>query len=260
MLQCVNTISFSFVMPEIEAQKPQYGKRLLVNIIDERARNEPDREWVSIPNSSDPKDGWRIITYKHAANAIDCVAHKLVESTGRPADGEFPTVAYIGPSDVRYLVFVFGAVKAGYQALFVSPRNSTEGQLNLFNKTNCWIIWYDAAFQNAVQSWAQRREMRTFKAEPVSAWFPDGPVEPFSYTKAFDEAEWDPFVVLHTSGSTGFPKPVIARNGMLAIGDKFHNLGDKNGVKHWLDEMARRSKRMLYPSKPRQLQLTISQQ
>lgn len=148
--------------PNTPAQPPKYGQRLLVNIVDERAQQEPDREWVSVPRSSDPKDGWKKITYKQAANAVNRVAHKLVTLTGRPAEGEFRTVAFIGPNDVRYLVFALGAVKAGYQALFISPRNSLEGQINLFEKTDCHIIWFDAVHKDMVQSWVQERDMQAF--------------------------------------------------------------------------------------------------
>ncbi|AEO60450.1 hypothetical protein MYCTH_2309658 [Thermothelomyces thermophilus ATCC 42464] len=228
-------------------QRTDYGKRLLVNIVDERAETEPNREWVSIPTSSNPKDGWKKITYRQAANAVNRVAHKLVSSTGRPKEGEFPTVAYIGPNDVRYVVFALGAIKAGYQALFISPRNSQEGQLNLFELTNCRTIWFDAMYKDAVQSWVQERDMHAIMTFPVAAWFPDEDVEPYPYDKTFEQAEWDPLMVLHTSGSTGFPKPVVVRQGMLAIGDGYHNLGEWKGRKIWLDEMSRRSKRMLCP-------------
>ncbi|KAH6844497.1 hypothetical protein B0I37DRAFT_164453 [Chaetomium sp. MPI-CAGE-AT-0009] len=228
-------------------QVGEYGKRLLVNIIDERAQNEPDREWVSIPNSSDPTDGWKKITYQQAANAINRVAHKLVKSTGLPNEGDFPTVAYIGPNDVRYIVFTLGAVKAGYQALFISPRNSQEGQLNLFEQTNCQIVWFEATYKDLVQSWVQERDMHAFMTSPVAEWFPEEHIEPYPYTKTFEEAAWDPLVVLHTSGSTGFPKPVIVRHGMLAIADKYHDHGEWNGTRFWLDEMSRRSTRMLLP-------------
>ncbi|EAQ91806.1 hypothetical protein CHGG_00041 [Chaetomium globosum CBS 148.51] len=228
-------------------QSGEFGKRLLVNIVDERAKNEPDREWVSVPKSSDPKDGWKKITYKQAANAVNRVANKLVASTGVPSQGDFPTVAYIGPSDVRYLVFALGAVKAGYKALFISPRNSQEGQLNLFEQTNCQVIWFEATYKDIVQSWVQERDMHAFMTFPVEAWFPEEHIEPYPYNKTFDEAEWDPLLVLHTSGSTGFPKPVVVRHGMLAIADKYHNHGEWNGKRFWLDEMARRSTRMLLP-------------
>ena len=140
-----------------QRQTPDYGRRLLVNIVDERAQAEPDREWVSIPRSSDPKDGWTKVTYKQAANAVNRVGHKLASSTGVPAKGDFPTIAYIGPSDVRYIVFALGAVKAGYKALFISPRNSQEGQLNLFELTNCHTIWFEATYKDMVQSWLQER-------------------------------------------------------------------------------------------------------
>ncbi|KAG7284581.1 hypothetical protein NEMBOFW57_010959 [Staphylotrichum longicolle] len=160
---------------------------------------------------------------------------------------EFPTVAYIGPNDVRYLVFTLGAVKAGYQALFISPRNSQEGQLNLFELTNCHAIWFDAAYKDMVQSWMQERDMHARMTFPINAWFAEEPVEPYPYHKTFEEAEWDPLLILHTSGSTGFPKPIVARHGMLAIGDKFHTLGEWKGRTLWLNEMARRSRRIMHP-------------
>ncbi|PNP45742.1 hypothetical protein THARTR1_10900 [Trichoderma harzianum] len=39
------------------------------------------------------------------------------------------------------------------------------------------------------------------------------------YNTPFEEARWHPMVVAHTSGSTGIPKPVIVRQGSLAIVD-----------------------------------------
>jgi acyl-CoA synthetase (AMP-forming)/AMP-acid ligase II len=84
---------------------------------------------------------------------------------------------------------------------------------------------------------------------PVAGWFSEEHVEPYPYNKTFEQAEWDPWVVLHTSGSTGLPKPIVVRQGMLAIGDKYHNLGEWKGRRIWVDEISRRSKRILNPSK-----------
>lgn len=225
----------------------EYGRRLIVNIVDERARDEPEKEWISIPRTSNPKDGWKKITYAQAANGINRVAHKLASSTGVPKTGEFPTVAYIGPNDVRYLVFVLGAVKAGYQALFISTRNSTEGQLNLFELTNCNTIWFEASYKTLVQEWQNERDMEVIMTLPIDKWFPEERIEPYPYNKTFEEAEWDPLLLLHTSGSTGLPKPVVCRHGMLAIGDKIHNLPHWKGRRIWIEELARTAKRILHP-------------
>lgn len=90
--------------------------------------------------------------------------------------------------------------------------------------------------------------MRAIDVGGIPSWFPENDVPHFPYTKSFEEAEWDPVVVLHTSGSTGLPKPIIAQVGMLSIGDAYHDLpawqGRHTVLAKWLSE----SKRQWVPS------------
>ncbi|KAK4212615.1 hypothetical protein QBC37DRAFT_424658 [Rhypophila decipiens] len=239
-------------MVNIEAtigEKANYGRRLMVDILDARAATTPDREWLSVPCSSNPKDGWKAITYAQAANAVNLTAHKIIKIGGEPEPNTFPTVAYLGPNDARYQAFALAAVKAGYQALFISPRNSQEGQLNLFELTHCHFIVFDTSFSSLVSPWLQERDMRAIVALPFDDWFYADKVEPFPYNKTFEQAEWDPLLLLHTSGTTGLPKPIVAKQGMMAIGDKFHDksIGEWNGYKYMIAEMPRKSKRMFLP-------------
>ena len=106
---------------------PQYGKRLIVNIIDETAEKDPDRQFLAIPRSSDPKDGWRDITFREFANVVNRFAHRIVETFGEAPPKTFPTFAYIGPNDVRYVVLMAAAVKAGYQVRVFVPTNIAGG-------------------------------------------------------------------------------------------------------------------------------------
>lgn len=95
---------------------PAYGQRNFVDLIDERALNEPSRLVLSLPRSaSDASQGWEDLSYKDYANAINRWAHWMVKTAGQAKEGEYPTVAYIGPNDVRYFVALTGAVKAGYK-------------------------------------------------------------------------------------------------------------------------------------------------
>lgn len=82
----------------------EYGRRLVPHVIDEIARKFPERQCFQVPRSSQPTDGWKTITFKNFANAINRCCHMITERCGKAPDGAFPTIAYIGPNDIRYLV------------------------------------------------------------------------------------------------------------------------------------------------------------
>ncbi|KAH8779796.1 nonribosomal peptide synthetase [Diaporthe sp. PMI_573] len=224
-----------------------YGRRLLPTLIDQVSSRDPDRECFQIPRSSEPSDGWRVLTWKDMANAVNRCAHRIVEVCGTPEKDTFPTIAYLGPNDVRYIVLMVAAVKAGYAALFISPRNSKEGQLNLFDKTSCNILAFAGSQKQAVQPLLAERDMQAVEVSPLDAWFPKEQVPHFPYTKTFDEAEWDPILILHTSGSTGLPKPIVVRQGMWNAMDGMHDLPLWEGKKFSFREWADRSHRHFIP-------------
>jgi acyl-CoA synthetase (AMP-forming)/AMP-acid ligase II len=99
-------------MPGINQRSsgPDYGRRLLLTVIDERAQHGHHRPYASIPVSSDLSDGFRDVTYRMFANAINRCALWLKEQVGTSND--FETLVYIGSSDLRYQILCMAAVKA----------------------------------------------------------------------------------------------------------------------------------------------------
>lgn len=106
------------------AGSPPFGARLLPTVIDDYAKNEPDRVFVQVPIGDEAKDGWRPFTFKEYSDSINHMSHWLVEKLGTPLTGSFPTIAYIGPNDVRYLVLVVAAIKTGFKVQNFTPLDS----------------------------------------------------------------------------------------------------------------------------------------
>ncbi len=91
--------------------KTEYGRRLVPVIIDEAARDTPDRTYAAIPRSSDLSEGFQDITYKRFANAINRVSFWLDSQFGKSDAPE--TFAYAGPKDLRYTILTVAAIKTG---------------------------------------------------------------------------------------------------------------------------------------------------
>ena len=97
---------------EVPSQ-PEYGKRLLPQVVDEIARSGPDRIYASFPLSVDLSKGFHDVTFRNMAQAANHLAWWLEAHFGRSTNSE--TVAYMGVPDLRTAVFFLAAVKCGYK-------------------------------------------------------------------------------------------------------------------------------------------------
>jgi len=90
-----------------------WHNELLPNVVDHLAKVSPTAPYALYPNSPNTyDDGYRTVTYKDFANAINGFAWWLTKTLGSSENSEI--VAYVGPNDVRYTALMLGAVKAGY--------------------------------------------------------------------------------------------------------------------------------------------------
>lgn len=97
--------------PEWLEPPPQCGRRLPPVLLDEVAAEDPERVLYSIAKTEKIEDGFRDINYKTVANAVNRGALWLKEMLGT---GESRVFCYLGPIDLRYMILVLAAPKAGH--------------------------------------------------------------------------------------------------------------------------------------------------
>lgn len=96
------------------APSHQFTGDLVPHLVDKRAALTPDTIYSEYPVSTlTYAEGYRKITYRDLANAVNGAAAWLINTLGPGKD--FETLAYIGPNDIRYPALILGAVKAGYK-------------------------------------------------------------------------------------------------------------------------------------------------
>ncbi|KAJ5999789.1 NRPS-like enzyme [Penicillium waksmanii] len=179
---------------------------LLPHIIDYYAQEDPDRVYAEYPRSPNTyDDGFTQVTNHSFANVINGIAWWLTNNLG-PGNGE--TLAYIGTNDIRYPALVIGAIKAGYRIFLVSPRNSMPAYKSLFESTKCTRILTQSPRLPPVITIIDGLSMQAIAIpgvdELLSVEHPH-----FEYSKTYPEHRNDTMAIVHTSGSTGIPKPII---------------------------------------------------
>lgn len=117
------------------------------------------------------------------------------------------------------------------QALFLSPKNNIEGAMAVLDATKCniWIKPREQPSFPLVQSFLHQRSMQVLELPEVEELLQVESIEAFPYNKTFDEAIQDPFCILHTSGSTGLPKPIPWSHGLIGTMDAVRLLPPTEG-------------------------------
>ncbi|OIW22562.1 acetyl-CoA synthetase-like protein [Coniochaeta ligniaria NRRL 30616] len=183
------------------------GRRLLPHVIDELAQQEPERILYEFPTENDVTLPYTKVTARQYATAINRAAWALEGALGRGTGS--PTVGYTGPQDLRYFIFVIAAVKAGYKMLYTSPRNSVEGDVAVITAADC-KVWLVPSRGSNIQRLLDRGvSLKTVAVPDLKHLLDSSSCPPYRYEKTWESGRRDPVWVLHTSGSTGNPKPVF---------------------------------------------------
>ncbi|KAF2799626.1 acetyl-CoA synthetase-like protein [Melanomma pulvis-pyrius CBS 109.77] len=217
-------------MLEQHMTSPLHGSRLMPQALDDHAILTPDRLYASIPRDRDLSAGFIDISCKDMARCTNFMAAWIVKQIGNSTD--FETLSYIGIPDLRIAAVFLGAVKAGYKMLLPSPRNPPLTNLSLMDQTSCSKILYTAEVTPVVHQLLKiNNGMRCIEIPSFQEILSSDP-QPYPFSKAFGDAKNDPIVVLHSSGSTGIPKPITMTHATFAVLDRERDLPKVTGRKN----------------------------
>ncbi|KAL8917524.1 MAG: hypothetical protein Q9172_005812 [Xanthocarpia lactea] len=203
-------------------------KQLLNHIVDGTATTRPSAVYAEVPKSFDSYEpGYRRVTYRALANAINGIAWWLHHKLGPGQHHQ--TLAYIGPNDLTYVIMILGAVKAGYKMLLISPRNTVQDHISLFEETQCRVLLAPTAPRSSVvQAISGVYKMQILDSPSLQELL-DNSYPFYHYRKSFAEARKEPFFVVHTSGTTGRPKPIVFSHDFAASFIQWSQLAPPSG-------------------------------
>lgn len=230
----------SIEMPYVNGtSESTYGRRLIPQIMDQLAATRPRQAVFSLAKVSEDGLILEEISALAFSRAVDKTAWWLSRQIGMSTSVR--PVGYIGPHDLRHILLTYACVKVGYAALYLSPKNSIEGAMAVLEATSCelWAKACDVPAVPLVNDILSKRSMKLLEVPLLKDLLDSEYVKPFPYVKTFDEAVADPFCYLHTSGSTGVPKPIPWSHGLIGTMDAIRLLpaveGDE-GLPPWTSD------------------------
>ena len=129
--------------------------------------------------------------------------------------------------DFRYPILEVAAIKTGNILLLPSSRNALSNTLHLLSTTSCSTIFYPGAgspIETHVKALQHQLGSDKLQLHPIPSLeeMISTKAEHYEYNKSYEEAKKDVVLILHTSGSTGAPKPIRLNNAFLKRADTEH--------------------------------------
>ncbi|KAI1261602.1 putative NRPS-like enzyme [Xylariaceae sp. FL1019] len=186
-----------------------WRERTLPQIVDDVARDNPEYVygyWLVGQDSRSDSIQAHTLTYAQLSNIVSQLAWWLIEQLGNDRRGEVLT--YIGPNDVRFTALVLATIKTGFRLFLTSPRNSAIAHRKLFEGLKCkTLITPDPAHQPAEGVLEAVQPCQALAIPSVEELL--HPVsELYVMKESLKDSYDDTLFIIHTSGSTGIPKPL----------------------------------------------------
>jgi acyl-CoA synthetase (AMP-forming)/AMP-acid ligase II len=117
-------------------------------------------------------------------------------------------VALIAPSTLNYLITMFALSRLGYTVLILSIRLQVPAYVSLLEKTDCWTILTTEQFSATIAGIQRERPVKSLPLLRSEDYLHvDAPDFPTTFTgpEQSSKIAW----IIHSSGSTGLPKPIF---------------------------------------------------
>lgn len=113
----------------------------------------------------------------------------------------------LGLSTLDYVINMWALSRLGYAVLVLSPRLATDAYQSLLRATGCHTLVYASNFETTARKLAIQRHLRLILRSEYDRPGFTGVLPVHSYGP---EAQDRVAFILHSSGSTGLPKPIYA--------------------------------------------------
>ncbi|KAH0385728.1 acetyl-CoA synthetase-like protein, partial [Aureobasidium melanogenum] len=202
--------------------------RVVPHIVDEVARTAPDTKWVEVPRNNDNlQDGYKTLTFGQLSQAASRMARWIEKTIGTSTSRE--TITFMDrQNDIRYIFAIIASMKTGYKVLLASTRNSEEGQRAILQRTSSKKFLHGQGMREEILALQdEKTPIEAFEVPPMGYFFDGDNVEHYEGTVSSDPN--DIVAIIHTSGSTGIPKPIYLRNGYLACNELIRQISIPDG-------------------------------
>ncbi|KAI0698168.1 hypothetical protein BC835DRAFT_1413297 [Cytidiella melzeri] len=194
----------------------------IIGMLDWQAEHNPSVPCVIWPSTDSPT-GTKSITNAEYAEATHRIA-RILRAGGQIGDGDVVSIL-IHTDTLLYCALMAGCIRAGLVPFPMSPRNSGPGVCSMMEKTSAHHIIADSSTKQLItevqaELLSKNHDLHIIELPGLFDAFPclapnraEGeslPYEPYPYKQpeSLDEVG----MILHSSGSTGFPKPIRLRH------------------------------------------------
>ena len=207
----VNSTTSTILRPPTPPLSPSFpAPRTISELISQRAREFPDE-----PIFGYPSENLEYLEYTYsdleriASQAARSYSQRLSIRTDSTRDAQ--VIALLGPSNLDYFFTLLALSKLGFTVLFLSTRISEAAYLSLLNVTKCQHIVVDPLFRKTAKALSSLKpELEVIDILPVDQYITNVTSNESHHEQEFDLDEESSKVawIIHSSGSTGLPKPI----------------------------------------------------
>ncbi|KIY54025.1 acetyl-CoA synthetase-like protein [Fistulina hepatica ATCC 64428] len=176
----------------------------------------------------------QILRHKNVVPAMHAAGRYVINTTGVRLDVHpRPTVAILAATDtITFATTVVGMERAGITIYLLSPRNSPAATTHLLTKMGVdhVLVSPEPRIRQLIERAGEGLDLHVFPMPRFEDLYKDQPINRLPYFKPKDDFT---SIIVHSSGSTNFPKPILWPSRFEALAAK----STRNSSLNWSGEI-----------------------